>query len=196
MSINSVHPISPRDPERQHSICPSSAENNNNKGTLSRITSKEVHHTSHERITTPIDLTAAELRNIGVETSLAKLQRGVVRLRVELNGESVCSGSGIVISSDGLILSVNHVPALGSRRGEKPLDFVAGADVLKNMKTWSELLGQKGEVKLVADFPLLPNPLPPQTIFTPPSDKGGLTIHSDVKSFFGRSEPACQVPQI
>ena len=72
-----------------------------NRGTLRGITSREVQHTSTELITTPVDLTANELRTIGIDTPVAQLQKGVVRLRVELNGESIGAGSGFVISSDG-----------------------------------------------------------------------------------------------
>lgn len=159
-----------------------------NKGTLRGITTREVQHTSTELITTPVDLTADGLRNIGVDTPVAQLQKGVVRLRVELNGESIGAGSGFVISSDGLILSVNHVPALGQKAGFKPADFISGTDVLKNMQTWHELLGQKGETRLVADFPLLPKPNPPQTILTPGQGTKGSPIKSIFESIFEKDQ--------
>ncbi len=129
---------------------------NTREGTLRGLTQKETHHTETKRTTDPIDLTAKELKNIGLDSPVALLQRGVVRLRVELNGESIGAGSGIVISSDGLILSVNHVPALGKQAGVKPFDVFSGTSVLKSLKSWHELLGEKGEARLVADFPLLP----------------------------------------
>ncbi|MBI3590809.1 MAG: trypsin-like peptidase domain-containing protein [Candidatus Melainabacteria bacterium] len=134
-------------------------------GTLSGLTSNEVHSTETVRFTEAIDLTAKALRNIGTDTQTALLQRGVVRLRVVLNGKDVGAGSGIVISPDGLILSVNHVPALGQQAG--PFEFIAGTSVLRNLKSWHDLLGQKGEAKLIADFPFLPKPEPPNTVFTP-----------------------------
>ena len=138
------------------------------EGTLKGLTSREEHHTEHINITDPIDLTGNTLKEIGFDTSVAQLQRGVVRLRVEVNGETVGAGSGIVISRDGLILSVNHVPAIGQKTGSSnPFDMLPGRQVLKNLKTWGALLGQGGDVKLVADFPLFPKPEPPNTIFTP-----------------------------
>ena len=145
-------------------------------GTLNGLTSKEEHHTEHIKITDPIDLTGDKLREIGFDTPVAQLQRSVVRLRVEVNGETVGAGSGIVISRDGLILSVNHVPAIGQKSGSaNPFDMLPGRQVLKNLKSWHELLGQGGEARLVADFPLFPKPEPPNTIFTPKPALGELS---------------------
>lgn len=135
-------------------------------GTLSNLTTQETHHTSVERITDPIDLTAKKLRILGANTQVTELQKGVVRLRVELNGETIGCGSGYLISADGLILSVNHVPALGQKQTSNPFDLVAGTEVLRNLKSWSELLSGQGDAKLIADFPLFPKPETSKTILT------------------------------
>lgn len=150
-------------------IC-SSGENidSTRRGTLSGLTSEEVHYTEHNRVTNPIDLTRDKLTEIGFDSPVVQLQRGVVRLRVELNGQTIGSGSGIIISSDGLILSVNHVPAIGQKASSSnPFDLLPGRQVLRNLRSWHELLGQEGEARLVADFPIFPKPRPPNTIFTP-----------------------------
>lgn len=142
--------------------------NDEQSNSLGKLTTREVHHTETEKITDPIDLTGKKIIELGADSSVVQLQRGVVRLRVEVNGETVGAGSGIVISSDGLILSVNHVPALGERENPfNPFQIAAGTQILRNLKSWSELLGQKGDTRLVADFPILPKPEPPDTIFTP-----------------------------
>ena len=163
------------------------------KGTLKDLTTREIHTVDTERITDPLDLTTSELRRIGLDSPTALLQRGVVRLRVELNGETIGAGSGIVISADGLILSVNHVPALGKETGVKPFEMIAGTNVIKSLKSWNELLGQKGEARLIADFPLLPKAEPPSTILTPGSEDGIKSVLSSigkVKIDFGGKKPA------
>ncbi len=140
------------------------------KETLKDLTTEEIVHTEVKRTRKPIDLTSDYLLNVlGVESEISKLQRAVVRLRVVVNGETLGSGSGTIISSDGLILSNNHVPAIGKAAGNNPFEMLPGTNVLKNLKTWSELLRQdgKGEAKLVADIVLLPKAEPPKTIFTP-----------------------------
>lgn len=138
---------------------------------LDRLTTERHEYTKvdEKRVTTPFDLTREELRSIGINSNVAKLQNGVVRLRVEVNGQTLGCGSGIVISADGLILSVNHVPAIGQKASENPFDLLAGTQVLRNLKSWNQFTTGKGDVRLVADF--VQNP-PPETIFTPnPSGK-------------------------
>ncbi len=149
------------------------------KGTLDGLTTKEVHSVESRRDPSPIDLTAKKIREIGIDSQVSQLQRSVVRLRVLLNGEDVGSGSGFLISSDGLILSVNHVPALGKSNGGK-IDCLPGSVVQGNLKTWNELLGQKGKVELVADIPLLPKPEGPKTIFS----STGATASSIAGNFY------------
>ncbi len=161
---------------------------NGSKGNLRDVTTREEHHISTERVTEPIDLTAVKLKEIGLETDIARFQKSVVRLRVEVNGKSIGAGSGIIISSDGLILSVNHVPALGQSSSGKPFDLVSGTHALKNLKTWSEVLTGKGEARLVADFPLLPESDPPETIFT--KKKEGLNFELSIKPNFSKGKPA------
>ena len=174
-----------------------SEDNSSKQGTLKGLTSREVHNTEHVNITEPIDLTGSKLREIGFDKPVAQLQRGVVRLRVEVNGVTVWAGSGVVISGDGLILSVNHVPAVGQKTGSaNPFEFLPGLQVLKNLKTWNELLGQPGDVKLLADFPLFPKSEPPDTIFTPKPELSGVEIKfkdSCGATAYGRTDNTIEV---
>lgn len=170
-------------------LCAQTSGDDSNKATLSGLTTREVHHTEETRVTDPIDLTAKKIQEIGLDSPVVQLQRGVVRLRVELNGETIGAGSGIVISSDGLILSVNHVPAIGQQGYKHPFDFISGTQVLRNLKSWSELLGEGGEAKLIADFPLLPKPEPPSTIFTPSLDE---TIENEIGKIRGIKASSCE----
>lgn len=171
-SANSISSISPAFPHKFNLPIESLGESakkcgSDQKGdSLENLTTEkiEVHTVEEKRVTTPLDLTRGELRSIGVNSNVAKLQSGVVRLRVEVNGQTLGCGSGIVISADGLILSVNHVPAIGQKASENPFDLLAGTQVLKNLKSWSQFTTGKGDVKLIADF--VQNP-PPETVFTP-----------------------------
>ncbi len=138
--------------------------------TLERATSKEVTETRRSR--KPIDLTADKLQGIN-DPQLNKLNEAVTRLRVVIEQEdgtekTIGSGSGIVISPDGLVLSVNHVPAIGTQNSS---GFISGTQVLKNLSTWGQLL-TKGKAKLVADIVIPPEgPALPSTMFTPKSVK-------------------------
>lgn len=161
---------------------------------LDNLTTEKIVIPSREeekRINTPFDLTRGELRSIGINSNVAKLQSGVVRLRVEVNGKSLGCGSGIVISADGLILSVNHVPALGQQASEKPFDLLTGTSVLKNLKAWSEFTSGKGDVRLFADFVQLPKEPLPETIFTPSSGHSPKDIYEHAKATLsGRNDSA------
>lgn len=148
---------------------------------------REYQAVDEKRVTSPIDLTASKILEIGRESFISKLQSGVVRLRVEVNGQSLGCGSGIVISADGLILSVNHVPAMGQQAGtSNPFDFLAGSQALKNLKAWRTFTDGKAEARLMADFVQIPGDPSNETIFGSSSSVDKSTSH---KHFLGSGAP-------
>ncbi len=141
-------------------------------GTLSGVTQNE---------DVPVDLTLEKLRQIGLDTPVNKLQQGVVRLRIELDGKTLGGGSAVLISADGLLLSVNHVPAAGQIEGIR-LPFKSGRQVLKNLDSWSKFLtGAEGKARLLADIPIA-NPESPDTIFSSSSKETELSPFGDLFS--------------
>ncbi|MBI3309110.1 MAG: hypothetical protein HYZ79_07025 [Candidatus Melainabacteria bacterium] len=146
------------------------------QGTFTGLTTREIHHTETKRITDPIDLTRSQIEQIELDSPVAKLIPAMPRIRVVLVGEdgdlknaqTIGAGSGTIISSNGAIVSVNHVPAVGAQEvTPSGFEFVSGTHALKNMKTWQALLGRNKNAILVADIPVLPKAKPLTTIFTP-----------------------------
>ena len=84
-------------------------------------------HPDHQRVTTatsaapngPANVPAANLPVGSVEQVAAKVVPSVVKLETELGRQSE-EGSGIILSSDGLILTNNHVVAAAADKGNGP----------------------------------------------------------------------------
>lgn len=56
-----------------------------------------------------IDLSEKELENIGIDSIVTKTQSAVVRLRHMWKDKSIASGSAMIISPDGFMLTADHV---------------------------------------------------------------------------------------
>lgn len=151
-----------------------------------------VEETVKQKSQKTIDLTEAKLRELN-DPQLNKINESVARLRVITENEdgsikTLGAGSGSIISPDGLILSVNHVPAMGNQSTNGHSLFRSGSENIQNLNTWNELLSNNKKVKLVADILISPNgPSLPETIFSP-----GEVESFNFANLFSNSGPATQ----
>lgn len=88
------------------SITPTSIQYKTSR-TLAGLTTSAIR--PHRRIKEPVDVSKGAVRDSGLDSELAKLHLAVIRLREKGKKHFNGVGSGVVISSDGLVVTARHV---------------------------------------------------------------------------------------